>query len=95
MRRRFQEGADESELDGNRLLPAYTGYIQFGLMMDSYPEAFLALNNQRRADAFELIRSSWYQLLCEAMQSIRDIDGLNSAAIASFRKIPVPPASAL
>jgi hypothetical protein len=60
-RRRLQEGVKvESELDGNPLLPEYTGYIRFCMMMDSYPKAFLALNDQRRAHVFELIRSSWY-----------------------------------
>jgi hypothetical protein len=59
----IQEGArSESELNGNRLLPEYTGYIRFDMTMDSYPEVLLDLNDQRRADAFELIRSSWYSV---------------------------------
>jgi hypothetical protein len=53
MRRGLQEGAlSESELDGNHLLPEYSGYIKFGMTMDGYPEVFHALNCHRRADAF-------------------------------------------
>jgi hypothetical protein len=42
----------QSELEANQLLPEYTGYIRFGMMMDGFLEGFLALNDQRCADAF-------------------------------------------
>jgi hypothetical protein len=56
------------DLDDNRLLPEHTGYIQFGMIMDGYPEVFLDLKYQKRADAFEFIRSISYQLFCTVMQ---------------------------
>jgi hypothetical protein len=56
------------DLDDNRLLPEHAGYIQFGMIMDGYPEVFLDLKYQKRADAFEFIRSSSYQLFCTVMQ---------------------------
>jgi hypothetical protein len=44
-------------------------------MMDSYPEVFLALNDQMRAHGFELIRSSMHSDAIHSRHRRTELDG--------------------
>jgi hypothetical protein len=54
-----------------------------------FPRYFLALSIQRRAHCLLMYPVKLALAFTAAMQSIREIDGLNLTAIASFRNMPV------